>query len=171
RGRETTDDQGRIAFDFVNKQPFNLRDGDILLTLSGPDSETVNKRIPLKTTSNTNSIQFFPEGGHLMAGHLTKVAFKALAPEGMGIAVNGYVRDGSGAQVMAFKSAYAGMGNFSFIPQPGARYTAKVSYADGSEAEVDLPDVETSGYALAVNNELADRLFVQAYASADRAVG
>jgi len=171
RGRETTDEEGRIAFDFVNKQPFNLQSGDVLLTLATPDKRTVNKRIPLKTTSNTNSIQFFPESGHLIAGHLTKVAFKALAPEGTGIAVKGYLQDETGAPTTAFASTYAGMGSFSFIPAPGIRYTASVVYADGSEAEVDLPEVKTSGYALAVNSELDRQLFVQSYASDDLVAG
>src|SRR5690606_12252073 len=66
---------------------------------------------------------------------------------------------------------YAGMGSFSFIPAPGIRYTASVVYADGSEAEVDLPEVKTSGYALAVNSELDRQLFVQSYASDDLVAG
>lgn len=120
-----------------------------------------------RATSNTNSIQFFPESGQLIAGNLTKVAFKALAPEGKGIAATGYIQDEAGNRVVEFESAYAGMGSFSFIPQAGAGYTARVAYADGSEAEVPLPDVGTSGYALAVNNELDNQLFVQAFASDD----
>ncbi|MEC3879985.1 TonB-dependent receptor plug domain-containing protein [Parapedobacter sp. 10938] len=167
RGRATTDDEGRIAFDFVNKQPFNLQSGEILLALTMADKRTVNKRIPLKTTSNTNSIQFFPESGHLLAGNLTKVAFKALAPEGIGVAVSGYLQDGAGTRVAEFESAHAGMGSFSFIPQAGATYTAKVTYDDASEAEVDFPAVGTSGYALAVNNQQDKQIFVQAFASDD----
>src|SRR3546814_5793065 len=113
RGRETTDEEGRIAFDFVNKQPFNLQSGEVLLTLFAPNDRIIDKRIPLKTTSNTNSIQFFPESGHLVADNLTKVGFKALAPEGIGIAVAGHLQDGTGARVSEFESAYAGMGSFS----------------------------------------------------------
>lgn len=120
-----------------------------------------------QTTSNTNNIQFFPESGQLIAGNLTKVAFKALVPEGKGIAATGYIQDEGGTRVVEFESAYAGMGSFSFIPQAGTSYTAWVTYADGSEAEVPLPKVETSGYALAVNNELDNQLFVQAFASDD----
>ncbi len=167
RGRETTDGEGRIAFDFVNKQPFNLQTGEVLLTLSTADKRTINKRIPLKTTSNTNSIQFFPESGHLLAGNLTKVAFKALAPDGIGIAVGGYLQDEAGTRVVEFESAHAGMGSFNFVPQVGASYTASVTYDDGSRAEVKLPEVKTSGYALAVNNEMSKQVFVQAFASDD----
>ncbi len=171
RGRKKTDEQGRIAFDFVNKQPFNLKTGKIELTVLTPQDQTIRKVIPLKTTSDTPSIQFFPEGGHLVAGHLTKVGFKALQPEGLGIGAVGYLEDNNGVRVAEFETAYAGMGSFNFIPQAGSTYTAKVTYADSSKAEQELPQVKTSGYALAVNNELEKQVFVQAFASDDLVKG
>src|SRR5690606_12532251 len=64
-----------------------------------------------------------------------------------------------------------GMGNFSFIPQTGSTYTAKVTYADGTNAEEELPPVQASGYALAVNNELEKQVFIQAFASDDLVKG
>ncbi|MBK1440582.1 TonB-dependent receptor plug domain-containing protein [Parapedobacter sp. ISTM3] len=167
RGRAKTDEEGRIAFAFVNKQPFNLKTGKIALALSTPENRRVTKTIPLKTTSEANGIQFFPESGHLLAGNLTKVAFKALAPEGLGVGVRGHVEDETGVRIAEFESTYAGMGNFSFIPQSGSRYIAKVTYADGSQGEQALPEVAASGYALAVNNELDKQIFVQATGTKD----
>ncbi|WP_257669474.1 TonB-dependent receptor plug domain-containing protein [Parapedobacter tibetensis] len=167
RGKEKTDENGQISFDFVNKQPFNLKKGKVALTILTPDKHTINKTIPLKTTSNTNSIQFFPESGHLVANNLTKVGFKALQPEGLGIDVSGHVEDSDGTQIAEFESTYAGMGSFSFIPQVGQSYTAKLTYADGSESQENLPKVIPSGYALAVNNELDKNIYVQAFASHD----
>ncbi|MGK6350677.1 TonB-dependent receptor plug domain-containing protein [Parapedobacter sp. DT-150] len=167
RGRAKTDEHGRVAFDFVNKQPFNLKTGKIALALLTPEKRAINKTIPLKTTSNTNSIQFFPESGHLVAGMLTKVGFKALAPEGLGVGVKGYVVDNSGTRSADFESVYGGMGHFALIPQAGVTYRARMTYADGSEGEQELPQVQTAGYALAVNNELDKQIFIQASASDD----
>ncbi len=171
RGREKTNENGQISFDFVNKQPFNLKEGKVELAIQTADRQTVNKTIPLKTTSSTNSIQFFPEGGHLLANRLTKIGFKALMPQGLGIGVAGYLQDGDGNRIIDFESAYAGMGNFSFIPQAGQRYVAKVTFADGSETEEPLPEVMRSGYSLAVNNELEKNIFVEAYATDDLVEG
>lgn len=171
RGREKTDEQGRIGFDFVNKQPFNLKTGKIKLTVLTPQDQTIRKVIPLKTTSQTPSIQFFPESGHLVAGSLAKVAFKALHPDGLGIDVVGYLEDDEGVRIAEFETAHAGMGNFSFIPQAGSTYTAKLTYGDGGKAEQVLPAVQASGYALAVNNELEKQVFVQAFASDDLVKG
>ncbi len=171
RGKERTDETGKIAFGFVNKQPFNLKSGTVELMVNTPDKPSVRKTIPLKTTSEANSIQFFPESGHLVAGHISKVAFKALKPEGLGIGVTGYVEDNAGTRIADFESAYAGMGSFNFIPQHGNRYVAKATFADGTTTEHDLPAIQASGYALAVNNELDKQLFVQAFASTDLVKG
>src|SRR5690606_23295899 len=115
------------------KQPFNLKTGKIELTAVTPNGQTVRKVIPLKTTSHTPTIQFFPESGHLIAGHLSKVGFKALQPDGLGIGASGYLEDSSGARIAEFETVHAGMGNFSFIPQAGHTYTAKVRFSDGTE--------------------------------------
>ncbi len=171
RGREKTNESGQIAFNFVNKQPFNLQKGKVELAIQTAQRQTINKIIPLKTTSDTNSVRFFPESGHLVAGNVTKVGFKALKPEGLGIDVAGYVEDEEGARIVDFESAYGGMGNFHFIPQSGKTYTAKVTFADGSELLENLPKVQASGYALAVNNDLAKQIFVQAFASDDLVAG
>ena len=171
RGREKTDEQGRVTFDFTNKQPFNLKTGKIELTATTPNGQTVRKIIPLKTTSNTPTIQFFPESGHLVAGNLTKIGFKALQPDGLGIGASGYLQDSSGTRVAEFETVHAGMGNFSFMPQVGNTYTAKVTYADGTQAAETLPAVQASGYALTVNNDLAKQVFIQAFASDDLVKG
>lgn len=171
RGKEKTDNEGKMAFEFVNKQPFNLKSGTVELTVATPDNKTVRKTIPLKTTANTNSIQFFPESGNLVAGNLAKMAFKALKPEGLGIGVTGHLEDNQGIRVAEFESAYAGMGSFNFIPQAGSTYVAKLTYADGTQAEHDLPAVQASGYTLSVNNEMDRQLFVQAFATDDLVKG
>jgi len=167
RGRKKTDEQGRIAFEFVNKQPFNLKTGKIELDIAVSPQRTIRKVIPLKTTANTPSIQFFPESGPLLAGNLTKVGVKALRPEGVGIGASGYLEDSGGVRVAEFQTAFAGMGSFSFIPQAGQTYTATVTFADSTAVEQALPPVQASGYALAVNNEMEPQVFVQAYATDD----
>lgn len=167
RGRKKTDQAGRITFDFENKQPFNLKSGTVELTLMESDKRVINKTIPLKTTSKTNSIQFFPEGGHLVAGGISKIAFKAIRPEGLGIGAKGTVTDDKGQKIIDIETAYAGMGVFSFIPQAGDSYKANITFEDGSDTVVVLPKVAPSGYALTVNNELEKQLFVQVYTSND----
>lgn len=167
KGKTKTDDDGQLHINFVNKKPFILNNGNIALAVQSPEGRTVRKHIPIHSTATQNSIQFFPEGGHLIAGNMSKVGFKALRPNGRGIAVKGELTDSGGAVITTFESAHAGMGNFTFTPAEGEQYTATVAFEDGSELTENLPEIQTSGYGLMVNNEIPNTVFVQVYATDD----
>jgi hypothetical protein len=96
-------------------------------------------------------VQFFPEGGTLVAGLPATVAFKAVAVSGRGANVTGQLLDAQNKAVgPAFTSRHLGMGRLSFTPAAGQRYHARVTLPDGSNADYPLPAVEASGYALRV---------------------
>ncbi|MBS1501807.1 MAG: hypothetical protein JST32_07080, partial [Bacteroidetes bacterium] len=118
-------------------------------------------------SSNTNTtqalkadIQFFPEGGNLMEDMASKVAFKAIGTNGLGIGVKGVVIDNTNAQVAEFAATHLGMGSFNLIPEAGKTYKAKVTFADGTQDVVNLPAPELKGIALAVKDTL-DKVFVE----------
>ncbi len=100
-----------------------------------------------------DAIHFFPEGGSLVNGVRSKVAFKALDANGVGIAVNGTVMDNDNNVVATFAPAHLGMGCFYFTPQEGKTYRAKLVYADGTQSLVNLPRIVNSGLVLSVNND------------------
>lgn len=96
-------------------------------------------------------VQFFPEGGSLLAGAPTTVAFKAVAASGRGATVSGQLLDEQNKPVgAAFSSQHLGMGQLSFTPVAGQRYHARVRLPDGSSADYPLPAVQATGYALRV---------------------
>ena len=99
-----------------------------------------------------NSIQFFPEGGNLIAGIRTKVAFKAIAPGGLGIDADGSIVDDKGQLITDFKSEHRGMGVFAITTQPGQSYYAQVRFKDGSELKELIPSAKLSGYSISVAN-------------------
>lgn len=137
------------------------------------DRASQNQQAPIGEQGNQedNNLQFFPESGRLVSGNPTKIGFKALRADGLGIGVRGHLADQSGKHVAEFESEYAGIGSFSFTPQAGQRYTAQVTYADGSQAQVDFPDVTPVGYALTVNNDADKEIFVQVFASEELVQG
>jgi len=51
------------------------------------------------STKVDTDIQFFPEGGELVTGILSKVGFKALGPNGLGSSVKGIILDNTNVQV------------------------------------------------------------------------
>ncbi|MBS1520773.1 MAG: TonB-dependent receptor [Bacteroidetes bacterium] len=99
-------------------------------------------------------LQFFPEGGELTSGMVSKVAFKAIGANGLGVNVKGVVFDNTNAQVAAFSSSHLGMGAFYLQPEEGKTYKAKVTFADGSQGTFNLPAVQSKGIALAVQDTL-----------------
>jgi len=96
-------------------------------------------------------VQFFPEGGTLVAGLPATVGIKAQAASGRGAAVSGQVLDEQGKPVgTAFTAPHAGMGRVSFTPAAGQRYHARVKLPDGTSADYPLPAVQPTGYGLHV---------------------
>jgi TonB-dependent SusC/RagA subfamily outer membrane receptor len=97
-------------------------------------------------------IQFFPEGGDLVAGVPCKVAFKAVMPGGAGTEVSGTILDKENKSVVKFTTAHLGMGTFNLTPADGESYRAEVQYANGSNASVALPPVNANGVAVSVSD-------------------
>ncbi|HET9571411.1 MAG TPA: hypothetical protein VFP20_08410 [Bacteroidales bacterium] len=95
-------------------------------------------------------IQFFPEGGHLIAGNMQIIGFKALGLNGFGTDVNGRIVDNLNNEVTAFKSSHLGMGKIVLMPEAGKVYTAICEDHMGQKVTVRLPEVSTTNYALSV---------------------
>ena len=102
--------------------------------------------------SARSSIQFFPEGGDLIAGIRTKVAFKSIAPGGLSMEAAGSIVDGAGNLVTEFKSEHLGMGVFAMTALQGKNYYAQVRFKDGSETKQLIPQAKPEGYMMSVNN-------------------
>lgn len=122
---------------------------------SGENSAVAGNAVtPINTISrqagNDISLQFFPEGGNLVVGIASKVAFKAIGTDGLSRNVSGYVIDKDNNRVTEFKSGHAGMGMLRLFPTAGNNYTAVVN-TNGTETKYPLPNVAKQGYGLAVS--------------------
>jgi TonB-dependent SusC/RagA subfamily outer membrane receptor len=126
-----------------------------------PESNT--KHIP--AAYNKADIQFFPEGGILVTGIKSKVAFKAIAPGGLGANVKGIIVDNNNSTICSFRSTHLGMGYFYLQPEEGKTYKARLTYTDGTEGIVDLPLPEAKGIILLVNNDSIPQASVKIEAS------
>ncbi len=166
RGKGRTSTDGEIVVNFKNPQSGTLVSGTLKAEISLPDKQRVRKVIPIKTTSSSIDVQFFPEGGNLVEGLPSKIGIKAVNAEGLGEDVKGVVLDNEGNEITQFQTAYLGMGNFILNPMPGKVYSARVKFADGTDKTYPLPAVQTSGYVLAVNNLASEKLVINTYVSA-----
>jgi len=102
-----------------------------------------------KETAAAYDLQFFPEGGSLVAGLNSKVAFKVTAPNGNGVAVyRGAVIDQHNDTVARFEPLKFGMGSFIFTPVANNSYKAIVKTSQGNKLVKELPLVSNQGYVM-----------------------
>ena len=93
------------------------------------------------------SLTFFPEGGNLIEGIPSRVAFKMTDRNGNGIDGNGKIVDKNGSEIQVFNTSFKGMGTFNIIPESGKTYFARM---DGVADLVPLPEVYSSGVVMAL---------------------
>jgi len=92
-------------------------------------------------------INFFPEGGNLVAGVNMNVAFKANDQYGVPLKVVGAIYDSKNQKVTDIKSTHDGMGHFNLFPDAKETYTAKCKVGD-TELTQPLPAVQNAGVVL-----------------------
>jgi len=97
--------------------------------------------------------QFFPEGGNLVNGLKSLVAFKVNDNSGDGADAQGVIVDQSNDTVAHFETTHFGMGNFYFTPESGKHYSAIISLKNGNGFRKGLPDAYEKGYVMHLTNE------------------
>ena len=105
-------------------------------------------------------VQFLPEGGHLVAGLESRVAFKAMEATGLPLSIKGTVTDSKKNVVATLSTTHDGMGVFSFTPKANELYTASVTATGDRTKPVNLPTPLNEGVVLTVNNDNPNRIFV-----------
>ena len=128
-----------------------LEEGDYkhIITERVPSQRIPQIRKEYEQKENLN-MSFFPEGGNLINGIKSKVAFKSTGKNGEETIVTGSVYDEQGTKVTDFTTEYLNMGVFEFIPVSG-KYTVKAQFQN-KDYSFELPQALPSGYALNINN-------------------
>jgi hypothetical protein len=152
KGKGVTDANGRVAISFSSDKLSNLSPGTIETVLDVNNKRSVTSTFPVVIDDKTKDVQFFPEGGELINGIRSRVAIKAVKPDGLGIDCKGVITDNTGAQVTEFNTQHLGMGVFAMIPEAAKTYKAELTFADGSKGNYELPRAKSAAINLAVNN-------------------
>jgi TonB-dependent SusC/RagA subfamily outer membrane receptor len=147
--------------------PGNLSSNDGLLnTTIQYDSytEAISRSIPI--VLNKVDLQFMPEGGTLVEGIPTTIAFKALNENGKPVDIKGEIWDNSGNRVTSFESYHFGMGKFQLAPQKGKTYIARISSLPISQ-KFELPKATPGGIVMNISKDNG-RLIVRLNSTEDR---
>ncbi len=104
-------------------------------------------------------VTFYPEGGSILEGTSSKIAFKAMKSNGQSTDITGTLYDQAGTEIGEFKSDHLGMGSFSHLSEKGKTYYVVCKNDKDQSKRFNLPAAINQGYSLAVS-QVRDKLYV-----------
>ncbi|MFT3933007.1 MAG: hypothetical protein QM726_05265 [Chitinophagaceae bacterium] len=149
--RSYTSRMKNFSADYYYEQPIT-----IVNTLKSAQQKAIS-------SAREYHVNFFPEGGNLVNGIASVVAFKITDQYGGGVNASGAVVSGNDT-VNHFETAKFGMGSFLLQPKKDAAYKAVIKIND-TTVTYNLPQVYNQGYAMGVTGESADVITITVSAS------
>lgn len=115
----------------------------------------------IKSGNPKLDIQFFPEGGQLVNGIESKIAFRVVDATGKGISFAGTIISAKGDTVVRFKPLKFGLGIFYFKPDASEQYQVIVEDTKGLRVQTTLPPIQANGYTLQVSDTLQNSMHIK----------
>lgn len=128
-------------------------------------SKAIRVLSPKATASKAIAVQvqptlrFLPEGGDLIAGLQSTVAFIAADQQGNPVRISGSVTDNAGQKIAELIPLHDGMGRFQLIPEEGKTYTATWKTEDDKQHTTVLPAAKPQGVNLTVTETSGGKRF------------
>ncbi|MGQ7856552.1 hypothetical protein ACUN24_20135 [Pedobacter sp. WC2501] len=101
-------------------------------------------------TITTPAIQFFPEGGNLVSGLISKIAFKAVDASGKPLQFKGAITDSRNDTLVKFSPQQFGLGSFYFKPQDHINYSICIQPMAGKPFYATLPKIFAVGTVMSI---------------------
>lgn len=154
KGRAETDDMGNVTIPLTIKDRAFLDKGRLLINMeTDKSSPSLLGSYSLRNALWDADLQFFPEGGDLIANLSKKLAFKAVASTGKGVKFTGKIIDSKKKEVVEISDINFGMGSVDFMPLAGEKYKAQVVFENGTQRTYDLPEVKAEGINIVLVKE------------------
>ena len=152
-----TDAFGQVLVRF--KLPPNIERGQASLSVKFDDVsviETIVRPIPL--ILKKLQVEFFPEGGDLVAGVVNRVYFQALTTLGKPAQMQGTLMEDDKALPVTAATLHddkepgvnQGLGMFSFTPQIGRKYSLRIDTPAGVADAKELPALRDADVLLSI---------------------
>lgn len=166
---DVTDEDGIAFIRFALPKKLTSNDGllNVMIDYNG-NTESISRSVPI--VLNNINLELFPEGGDLVSGLESNVAFRATNEFGKPADVEGIIVTDKGSQVATFSSFHNGMGAFRFTPQPGEKYTAKITKPAGVDQAFNMPEPLQSGFTMLVDNSRSGETGVTVNSAADEQI-
>ncbi len=115
--------------------------------------------IPANQLVPETFLHFFPEGGDMVTGIVSRIAFKATNASGLPVTVNGIILNSRKEKVADFRTVHDGMGSFSLTAVEGEKYYAEWRDTKEQIRTTELPPAKKSGVVLQVNTSILPHAF------------
>lgn len=114
-----------------------------------------------KSVENFDKVNmtFFPEGGNLVKGLNSQIAFKSTNDKGQAIDINGTIINHKNEEIATFSTIHQGMGIFRFCPD-STNYKVNFTYKNENYT-YRLPEPLPSGYVMTINNLQKESTIIQ----------
>lgn len=154
---DVTDEDGLRYIKFNLPKDLKTNDGllNVMIDYNG-STESISRSIPI--VLNKIKLTLFPEGGDLVNGLESKIAFRALNEFDKPADIEGIVLTEKGTQVSSFSSFHQGMGAFNFTPKSTEKYIVKITKPENITENYSLPEALPRGYVMnvdALKNEVS----------------
>ncbi len=120
----------------------------------------LKKSARLVNDSSNVNVQFFPEGGQMVNGLQTTVAFHFTDKNGTGVPAIGLLLNQANDTILQFSPLRFGIGRFSFTPQKNDQYKAVIIFGKGKMITKQLPPAYNEGYVMHVSDADTDHVKV-----------
>ena len=124
---------------------------------------TIRSEMQAVKIDSSATINFFPEGGNLVAGIDNRLAFSVTNQNGSLNNCSGYIVDETGDTLTFFSPLKFGLGSFNFNPASGKTYKAIVTLPGGKTVNGSLPEIYSSGYVMKVKENGQGQLAITLY--------
>ncbi|MBI3412246.1 MAG: hypothetical protein HY040_28275 [Planctomycetes bacterium] len=150
-----TDEDG--AFEFQFQLPKEIKRGDGSVTLKINDNNNVESLVrPIPMLLKKLLVDFYPEGGDLVAGVANRVYFEVHTPTGKPADLQGQVVDQANVVVAKIQTITddmepglnQGLGVFEFIPMVDKKYRLQIDTPAGVNGSFFLPSAKSDGVVL-----------------------
>lgn len=118
-----------------------------------------NQQDSISNVGSQINFHLFPEGGHLVDGISSKLAFLCTNEFGLPIDLEGILYR-SGVPIDTFKNDHAGMGSFVLQPKISHKYSIKLNVG-AADSTYTLPEIQPQGVVMEVVKHSSDTLEIQ----------
>ena len=133
---------GSLDVEFSLPEEIRKQEGRLVVVVDdGGVRETLTEAIPIN--SGKTKVEFYPEGGHLVAGLQNRVYFAARDHFGEPVDIRGRVVDSQGRPVAMIQTTHRGMGAMGIVPALGEEYRLQFEGSTDLEELPRLPRVSS----------------------------